>query len=145
MKVFPIEIKPLKGMPPLVFGASTEKVAKQIGDPTQTELLDEDDEFFTPTLIWHYPDHGISLFFEGDEHQLTSVESDNQETLLFGQKIFSLSKKQIEELMTANNYHDEEEEMEAWGEERMSYNDALIDFYFDGEQLSTVDWGIIPE
>ncbi len=140
-----IEIRPLEGMPPLKFGATTEAVARLLGDPPQTELLDEDDEFFTPTLIWHYPDHGISLFFEGDEHQLTSVESDNQDTLLFGQKVFSLTRQQLEELLAANSFHDVEQETEAWGEERMSFNDALIDFYFESEKLSTVDWGIIPE
>lgn len=145
MKEVRIEIIPHKGLPTLSFGISTEKVIKVMGDPPETELLEEDDEFFTPTLIWHYPEQGLSFFFEGDEHMLASIESDNQDTLLFGQKVFSLNPDQIDQLMKVNGFEDSERESEAWGEERLSYSDALIDFYFDGENLATVDWGIIPE
>ena len=114
--------------------------------PSESELLEEDDEFFTPTLIWHYPESGLSFFFEGAEHQLTSIESDHADTMLFGQRIFDLSRKQIEELMAANGFHDMDSELEAWGEDRLSWEDALIDYYFDeGGSLVSVDWGIIPE
>lgn len=145
MKDIKIEILLHKGMPDVRFGASTEMVMKNVGEPRETELLEEDDEFFTPTLIWHYPEDGLSFFFEGEEHMLTSIETDNQNCILFGQKLFGLSAKQIEELMIVNGYSDVEREKEAWGEDRISFIDALIDFYFEEGKLSTVDWGIIPE
>ncbi|MBP7850379.1 MAG: hypothetical protein KA053_08890 [Lentimicrobiaceae bacterium] len=145
MKKLIIDILPIEGMPDLEFGITADKVAKKLGDPEETELLEEDEEFFTPTLIWHYPEIGLSFFFEGEEHELTSIESDNHDTLLFGAKVFSLNKAQIIELMRANGYEDEEQELEAWGEDRVSFEDALIDFYFAGDQLVTVDWGIIPD
>lgn len=145
MKDLAIEIFPIEGMPGIKFGISADKVASKLGDPTETELLEEDEEFFTPTLIWHYPELGLSFFFEGEDHMLTSIESDNEDTLLFGSKIFELDKDQIVQLMQSQGYNEEEQETEAWGEDRVSYEDALIDFYFDGENLVTVDWGIIPE
>lgn len=145
MKEEGIIIVPHQGMPPIRFGMSTDEVMRFIGEPVETELLEEDDEFFTPTLIWHFPDSGLSFFFEGDEHLLSSIESDNRETSLFGQKVFSLNAKQIEELMQLNGFEDKESEAEPWGEDRLSYHDALIDFYFVEGELSTIDWGIIPE
>jgi len=87
----------------------------------------------------------VTLFFEGTETEMifTACETSDKNSLMFGEKIFEKSEKQIIEMMKSFKYTDVESEMEDWGEKRVTFNDAMIDFYFDNEKLINVSWGIL--
>jgi hypothetical protein len=42
-----------------------------------------------------------------------------------------------------NDFENYELETEVWGEKRLTFEDAMIDFYFDDKQLSVISWGVL--
>ena len=135
------EIQPKKGLNELTFGASPEKATQILGEPTEIEALDDDSEEKLETELWYYDEDGLCLFFEGEpDFELTSIEINNQGALLFGKIIFEMNEDQIIELMKANGFGEMYTEDEEWGEKLLSFEDALIDFYFEEGKLVSVNW-----
>ncbi len=142
MKTLKMEIKLLEGIDDLEFGATSEDVVKYFGNPDEVEELDEGEEEFK-TLIWSYNEVGFTLFFDGEDPKLFScIETDNRDITLFGKKIFEMKSQEIIDLMLANGFEDMDEDEEEWGEKRISFDEALIDFYFESDELVTVNWGV---
>jgi len=83
------------------------------------------------------------VFFEGkNNHVLSCFETDNEETTLFGKKVFSMTEQEIIELMKEEGLTQIDTEEEEWGEKRVSFDEGLIDFYFQDGKLVTVNWGV---
>lgn len=142
MKALKMEIKLLEGLDDLEFGATSEDVVKYLGSPDEVEELDEGEEEFK-TLIWAYDEYGFTLFFDGEDPKLFScIETDNRDITLFGKKIFGMKSQEIIDLMMANGFEEIDEDEEEWGEKRVSFDEALIDFYFESDELVTVNWGV---
>ncbi len=134
-----LEINPKTGLNEIIFGNTIEKVTALIGEPQDIENLDMDDE---STIVLNYWDKGITLFFEdSNKPSLSCIEISNIDATLFGDKIFILSEEKIIQLMSDNGFTDYEVETEAWGEKRMTYEELMIDFYFENNKLSVVSWG----
>jgi hypothetical protein len=132
-----------KGLNDVPFGATAEEAHKYFGDPTEIEILEKDLEEDPDTELWYFDDQSFSLFFEGDpDLVLTSIEINNQDATLFGKKIFGMSEDQIIELMKDNGFSEMYTEDEEWGEKLLSFEDALIDFYFEENKLVTANWSI---
>jgi len=137
------EIKLKKGLNDLPFGASAEETVEYFGEPSEIEVLEKDSDDEPDTELWYYDEESFSLFFEGDpDLVLTSIEINNQEARLFGAKIFEMNEDQIIELMKENGYSEMYSEDEEWGEQLLSFEDGLIDFYFENEKLITVNWSL---
>ena len=138
-----LEIRPLVGFGELKFGADQSDVENYLGEPQEIEdLPGEADE--SDAEVWNYWDQGHTVFFEKDmENKCTCFETDNDEAILFGKNIFDLNEKQIIELMETNGYREIDTEDEEWGERRISYSDAVMDFYFEDDQLISVSWGVM--
>ena len=135
-----LDIKPCIGLSGLRFGADMAKVEELLGQPEETELLDDLDD--CQSTVWHYWDQGFSIFFDENNNRLFGcVEIDNEETLLWGKKIFRLTEKEIIELFKSKNYVQYETEVHEWGEKRLSFDDANIDFYFEKNKLSSINYG----
>ncbi len=129
-----------KGYAGLCFGESIEQVVEKIGKPTDVEQIGEDVEM--PTAVLHYENDGMSLFFETTEgEKLVCINIESPEAELFGEKIIGKSCSEIEKLMKANNITGETRDKEAWGEERISYEDYEIDFYFTDDKVESVTIG----
>ncbi|HRS53386.1 MAG TPA: hypothetical protein P5250_01610 [Bacteroidales bacterium] len=146
-----IEILPFIGLSNLEFGITLEEVEKLLGPPDQSETLeeleDENEDDFN-TLMWHYEQPEFTLFFESDEDDakiLTCIETSNTNSTLFGKKIFDMTEEEIIKLMNDNGFENIEIEDETWGEKRISFTDAIIDFYFENNELTSVSWGISEE
>ena len=136
----PLEIKPGIGLSNLLFGATMAEVEKALGKAEETEELDDIDD--SRSTVWHYWEQGFSLFFDENKHRLFGcVEIDNEDCILWGQRIFSMTEKQIIELFKSRNYTQYETEVHEWGEKRLSFDDANIDFYFEKNRLSSVNYG----
>ena len=110
-----------------------------LGEPDDVENLDMDDY---STTVLNYWDKGITMFFEdSNKPSLSCIEVSNKNATLFGKKIFWLSEEEVIKLMNENGYSNHEVETEVWGEKRLTFEDLMIDFYYDDNQLSVVSWG----
>ena len=134
---FTIELK--KGIGNLMFGMTVENVKQVLGEPTDMETIDNGME--EETLVLHYDDQNLTLFFEGETKLLDCIDTDNEETILFGQKIYTMDEKEIAQLMISNNYFAEDIETESWGERRVTFIEGNIDFFFEKGELMSVVFG----
>ena len=136
------EIKPKEGFGKINFGEPTEHVISFLGEPEEIESFEDDDEF--NTTILNYWELGVSVFFEGVENSVLSCfETDIPDATLYGKKVFDLDEKQIITLMEEHGFKIAETEEEPTGERRISYDDALIDFFFHEGELIAVNWGVL--
>ncbi|MEI6697026.1 MAG: hypothetical protein WCO13_13285 [Bacteroidota bacterium] len=142
MKKNIFEIKLKKGLGEVNFGSSPEDVFKILGEPQEVENLEMDDD--NETTITHYLDKELALFFINSQKPcLECIESSNRDTILYDKKVFLLSECEIINLMKENAYDNYELETEVWGERRLTFEDAMIDFYFDDKHLSVISWGVL--
>ena len=145
MKTSNMEIKLLEGLDDIEFGSTAEDVATIYGKPDEIEELEEGDDELK-TVIWTFIETGVTLFFDGEEPKLFScVETDNKNTTLFGKKIFDMKSQEVIDMMLAHGFEEVDEDTEEWGEKRLSFDEALIDFYFEKDQMVTVNWGVFFE
>jgi len=124
----------------MVFGAAMTDIEHILGKPDEVELLDDIDD--CQSTVWHYWDQGFSIFFDENNSQLFGcVEIDNEEAILWGKKIFLLNEQQIIDLFKSKNYPQYETEVHEWGEKRLSFDEANIDFYFEKNKLTSINYG----
>lgn len=134
-------IEPLKGYGVIKFGQTINDLVALLGDAEEIDQVDEDD--MMNTVILHYWNLGLSVFFEGVENSVVScIEIDNMDSELFGEKVFFLKKDQVIDLMKSNGFKEYEIEVEE-GENRLSFEEGLIDFFYAGEELIAVSWGVL--
>ena len=92
----------------------------------------------------NYWEIGLSVFFEGTEKSVVSCfETDIPESTLYGKKVFEMDEKSVIALMKEKGFEVEEIEEDPSGERRISYDDALIDFFFHDDELIAVNWGVL--
>jgi len=137
-----LEIKLREGLDLLPFRCSTEKVRAVFGEPAETEELDNPCDGSVESIVWTYENDGLIFFFDATEIEpvLSTIESDNIETELFGKKVFQLNQQDIIALMKSEGFDEFEEEEETWGERRITFEEAQIDFYFVEDDLALVSW-----
>jgi hypothetical protein len=144
MKSLSLEIKPLKGFGELEFGANPQQVIEYLGEPDDQEQMDDE---YENILIFHYDEKDISVFFEEGESdkELVNFESVNDETTLFGKKIFAMKEKEIIALLKEHGYTEMDVEMledeDYQNEKRVSFDEIMVDFFFEDEVLTAVSWG----
>ena len=136
-----IEIKPKKGFSNVLFGFSMSEVEKHLGAADEIDQTEEEEG--TKTTIWHYWKKGYSLFFNSESNDIfTCIEIENKEAVLWGEKVFELTEEQLIQLFTRMGYRSCETELYEWGEKRISFDDALVDCYFEEDKLAVVNYGI---
>ena len=142
MKNLTPDIKPKEGFGEIKFGESSDHVIACLGEPEEVESFEDDDEF--NTTILNYWEVGVSAFFEGIENSVLScLETDIPEATLYGEKVFDMEEKEVIDLMSKHGFSVAETEEEPSGERRISYDDALIDFFFQEGELIAVNWGVL--
>lgn len=142
MKKKEIKIKIKEGFDDIKFGMSPEEIIAILGEPQEVENLEIDDE--NSTTIIHYRDNELSFFFANSRKPcLECIETSNHDTYIFDKQIFLLNECEITDLFKSNGYDNFEIETEVWGEKRLTFEDAMIDFYFDEKQLSIISWGVL--
>lgn len=139
------EIKPLVGFNGLDFWLFPKDAEAIFGPPEETQTL-ADDIFDTESYVMHYWDQGFSLFFDNlKEQRFSSVEVDNHETMLFGAMVFKLKEQEITDLMKKEGHALSDSETHDWGEKRLSFDTAGIDFYFENHKLQSINFGVIED
>ena len=143
MKDFTIE--PLKGYGEIPFGMTLDEAVKMLNMPDFYEELSDMEETGNRSIYYEYEGLQTNIYFEGITKSVAACfETENEEAMLYGKKVFDLKKDEVIKLMKANGYKDMEEETED-GELRISFEDAMIDFFFDGEQMTAVSWGVLVD
>jgi hypothetical protein len=138
-----MEILLLEGLNELKFGDTPQTVENTLGKPLEIENLGDEADEDLDTILWNYDKEGLTVFFEGkNNHVLSCFETDNEEVTLFGKKIFGLNEQEITALMKENGMSQINSDEEEWGERRVSFDEGLIDFYFQDGKLVTVNWGV---
>lgn len=135
-----ITILPLTGMGKLEFGMSIEQITQELGEADELEQLEEPD---FESLVLNYHPAQISLFFEGQGmSNLACVETQNKTAKLFDEEVFKLSKTEIIALMAKKGFTKIDSDKEE-GEERLTFEEALVDFFFEKDKLIAVSWGVL--
>ena len=148
MKELTLEIKPLEGYGELEFGATKEEAFAYLGEPDEDEIFTDEEE--GDTLVCHFWGKAVSAFFENlTDPVLNNLETDNPDATLFGKPVFAMKEAEVKALMKANGYTEIDEEImeseEFDNEKRVSFDEAMVDFFFEDELLTAVSWGVFLE
>ena len=138
-----LEIKPMQGLGELKFGVSQEDVKKLLGEPDETETIDVEGEIHE-VEVWSYWEQGHSIYFEKDlDNVCTNFETENEDALLFGKKVFELDQEAIIALMKENNFTKfEVEKDDELDEVIVFFDEAHMQFVFEQDELGLVSWAV---
>jgi hypothetical protein len=143
MKDFTIE--PLKGYGEIPFGMTLDEATKILGMPDFYEELSDMEETGNRSIYYEYEELETNIYFEGVTKSVVACfETENMEATLYGEPVFDLTKEEIIDLMKQHGFKELEEEKED-DEQRVSFEDAMIDFFFDEDGLAAVSWGVLVD
>ena len=125
-----------QGLGDVRFNMPVEEVVALLGNADEGENIDNAAD--EPTTVLRYNNHGITLFFEGENPVLACIDVSNEECTLFDKRIFNMNERQLVELMVANKYLEQDVDEEEWGERRVSFPEGNIDFFFDEGELVSI-------
>lgn len=143
MKNFVIE--PLNGFGEIPFGMPMDDAVKLLGSPNFYEEVSDMEETGNRSIFYEYDDIATNIYFEGITKSVAACfETENEDAVLYGTKVMDLNRAQAIELMRENGFKELEEEDED-GEHRVSFEDAMIDFFFVGDEMTAVSWGVLVD
>ena len=97
------------------------------------------------SIFYEYEELETNIYFEGVTKSVVACfETENDEATLYGKPVFNLTKEEIIDLMKKQGFKELEEETED-DELRISFEDALIDFFFDESKLTAISWGVLVD
>ncbi|MBR4561102.1 MAG: hypothetical protein IKO23_04200 [Bacteroidales bacterium] len=138
-------IMPLKGYGEIPFGMSLDETVKLLGMPEFYEELSDMEETGNRSIYYEYEELETNIYFEGITKSVVACfETENQEATLYEKPVFDLTKEEIIDLMKKQGFKELEEETED-DELRVSFEDALIDFFFDEDGLTAISWGVLVD
>lgn len=138
-------IKPLQGYGEIPFGMTLDDAVKLLNMPDFYEELSDMEETGNRSIYYEYDSLATNIYFEGITKSVVACfETENQEATLYGKKVFDLTKDEVIKMMQAQGYKELEEEVED-DELRVSFEDALMDFFFDGDKMTAVSWGVLVD
>ena len=138
-------IKPLKGYGEIPFGMTLDETVKILGMPEFYEELSDMEETGNRSIFYEYEELATNIYFEGITKSVVACfETENEEATLYGEKVFDLNKEAIVVLMEEHGFKELEEENED-DELRVSFEDGLIDFFFEDDMLMAVSWGVLVD
>ena len=138
-------IMPLKGYGEVPFGMTLDDAVKLLNMPDFYEELSDMEETGNRSIYYEYDELATNIYFEGITKSVVACfETENEAATLYGKKVFDLKKDDVVKLMKDNGFKDLDEGDED-GELRVSFEDALIDFFFDGDTMTAVSWGVLVD
>lgn len=138
-------IKPLKGYGEIPFGMTLDETVKLLNMPDFYEELGDMEETGNRSIFYEYEEIQTNIYFEGITKSVAACfETENEEATLYGEKVFKLDKETIIDLMKEHGFKELEEETED-DELRVSFEDAMVDFFFEDDVLVAVSWGVLVD
>lgn len=138
-----LDIKPLKGFGDVKFGITQDEAKNVFGEPEEKETIDVEGEIHE-VEVWSYWQKGHSLYFEKDLNNVcTNFETDNEQSTLYGEKVFGLNQEEIIALMAKNGFerYEVEKDLE-FDEIILFFYDAHMQFVFELNSLILVSWAV---
>ena len=141
-----LTIEPLKGYGDIQFGMSIDEIIAMFGEPSNNEEIEPLIEGNNNnSILFDYDDEAFSLYFEGVKSTVVaSISTQHEDAVLFGERIYDLTRNEIVELMKTNGYKEFEIE-EQDGDTCIIYDDLMLDFYFIDDELVDILWGVIVD
>lgn len=141
-----IEIKAGIGLGELKFGMSREQVQQLLGEPEDKDTFVYEEEGNAEAESWYYDSLDLSLEFDAEEAwRLVTIEINSTEHTLNNQSVVGLSKMQLKHKLNDLDIQDwEHEELpldEAPTHELLSSDQLGINFWFDEDAVTEVQWG----
>ena len=131
------------GIGPLRFGMSQDEVRALVGEPEEIEASDDEDEFEHQEWVYHEDDYLVSLYFDReDDFRLSCIETDNPHMRLFGQALVGQPLAGVQALLKQHGLAEPEIETMDGGEVRLSYEQSMIDLYFEDDELQFINFGV---
>ena len=138
-------IKPLEGFGEIPFGMTLDETVKMLNMPDFYEELSDMEETGNRSIYYEYNALQTNIYFEGITKSVVAYfETENEEATLYGKKVFELSKDEAIKLMKDNGFKNLEEEIED-GELRVSFDDAMVNFFFEDDKMIGVSWGVLVD
>ena len=138
-------IVPLKGYGEIPFGMTLDETVKLLGMPDFYEELSDMEETGNRSVFYEYEKLETNIYFEGITKSVVACfETENEAATIYGKKVFDLKKDEVVKLMKDNGFKELEEETED-GELRVSFEDAMIDFFFENDKMNAVSWGVLVD
>lgn len=132
-----VQIK--QGVDAIRFGMPVEEVVALLGTADEVETIDNAAD--VPTTVLHYNEQGMTIFCEGADPEVACIDVCNEDCELLGKRVFDLDEGAIVQLMKQGGYSEQDVDDEDWGERRVSFADANIDFFFDEGELVSIILG----
>ncbi|HET6990727.1 MAG TPA: hypothetical protein VFJ43_05360 [Bacteroidia bacterium] len=143
--MLPLNACLLKSFASLSFGSPSDEALKLFGPAEETEELESIDG--SKSAVWHYWTKGFTLFFDGPRtNRFCCAEIDSSVDLkMWDIPVFSLNEAQLKSLFVQNGFKELDEEHHEWGEKRITFDDAMADFYFENGIMVSVNFStMIP-
>lgn len=138
-------IEPLKGFGEIPFGMPLDDAVKILGTPVFYEELNDIEEMGNRSIFYEYDDIDTDIYFEGITKSVVACfQTENPDAVLYEKKVFDLTRAEVIDLMRKNGFKELEEDDED-GEHRVSFEDGMIDFFFKGDEMSAVSWGVLVD
>ena len=138
-------IMPLKGYGEIPFGMTLDDAVKLLNMPDFYEELSDMEETGNRSIFYEFDGIQTNIYFEGITKSVVACfETENENATLYGKKVLELKKDEVIQLMKAQGFKELEEEIED-GELRVSFEDALIDFFFEDDKMTAVSWGVLVD
>lgn len=135
------EIQLGTGISNIYFGFTMDQVKDIMGEPEEIEESDEDDEF--EHRAFNYWEKGYSFFFDReDDYRLSCIQTENDDVRLFNTNVIQKSTKEMKDLLQKNNLGDYETEKLETGEIRWSFEQEMLDLYFEDDKLIAINFGV---
>lgn len=130
-----VDILPLKGLPNLYFGASSETALTVLGKPDNEQILQEE-IFNQKHRVWFYQSLDLRLYFDLQANDtLSSFECALPDTTLLNQPVFNFNEKDFCKFMLQLGYPLSETEPGFGGEKILIFESAALDAYFENNRL----------
>ena len=138
-------IKPLKGYGEIPFGMTLDETVKLLNMPDFYEELSDMEETGNRSIFYEYDAIKTNIYFEGITKSVVACfETENEAATLYGKKVFELDRNAVVDLMKSQGFKELDEESED-GELRVSFEDAMVDFFFNGDKMTALSWGVLVD
>jgi hypothetical protein len=137
------------GLGDVQFGCTREELIKNLGDPTETDQYktSEDEDYLTEA--WHYDEQEFSASFdEEDNWRLTTFSVSSPDTSFNNHQLIGKGIEEVSEILKSLNLGEmETEDLSSDGINfiMVSFIESSINFWFDDNILSEIQWGVLWE
>lgn len=128
-----------QGIGEIRFKMPVEEVVGLLGIADEVENIENAAD--EPTTVLRYNSLGLTLFFEGDNPELACIDVCNEDSMMLGEPVFDLEESALVQLMVKSGYTEEDVDDEDWGERRVSFPEANVDFFYDEGELVSITLG----